>query len=154
MKMSLSGLDHEIHQLEERIAGDRSAFVAALSDCGHSAREAVSSPISLLAVAGLGFVAGKLIFRPRTSVRVEKAPPARTGMLGLAAAALSLMQPGFGAGGVARWAAKQIWERRKAGRQPARRGPAAGTSEVRMPAHRPAMSSGPRTAKSSTSTKL
>jgi len=146
MKMTL---DREIHQLEERIADDRAAFVAALSDCGHSVRETVSSPTSLLAVAGIGFVAGKILFRPRSRVKVEKVTPARTGLLGLAAAALSLMQPGFGAGGVARWAAKQMWERRKAGQQAARRGPVpAVMPEVR----RPGPTSGPRTASGTTTT--
>lgn len=152
--MSFGSVDREIHQLEARIASDRAAFVTALSDCGHSVRETVSSPTSLLAAAGIGFVAGKIIFRPRSRVKVEAALPPRTGLLGLAAAALSLMQPGFGAGGIARWAAKQMWERRKAaGQQAAPRAPTPAATPVRMPP-RKLTASGSGTTKSVTPSEL
>lgn len=144
MNLRLSGLDREIQQLEQRIADDRAAFVTALSECGHSVRETVSSPKSLLVVAAVGFVAGKLLFRPRKTkvVRVVPEPSKTGGLLGLLAAGLSLMQPGYGAGGVARWAAQQLWERRKK-KQPAgrtatartvpRARPAGAMPEVRTP---------------------
>lgn len=145
MSVSLSGLDKEIQQLERRIADDRAAFVSALSDCGQSVRETVSSPKSLLAVAAIGFVAGKLLFGSGKT-KAEKQPPQQPskagGALGLLAAGLSLMQPGYGAGGIARWAAQQLWERRKK-KQPAARAarvanpprgrPTGAMPEVRMP---------------------
>jgi hypothetical protein len=81
-------------------------------------RETVSSPKSLLAVAAVGFVAGKLLFRPGkpASAREEKEHRQQSktgGALGLLAAGLSLLQPGYGPGGVARWAAQQLWEWRR-----------------------------------------
>jgi hypothetical protein len=118
MTVRLSELDREIHQLEERIADDRAQFMSALSECGHSVRETVSSPKSLLAVAAVGFVAGKLLFRPDrpTSAREKKEHRQQSktgGALGLLAAGLSLLQPGYGPGGMARWAAQQLWEWRR-----------------------------------------
>jgi hypothetical protein len=118
MNVRLSELDREIHQLEERIADDRAQFMSALSACGHSVRETVSSPKALLAVAAVGFVAGKLLFRPgkSASAREEKEHRQQSktgGALGLLAAGLSLLQPGYGPGGIARWAAQQLWEWRK-----------------------------------------
>lgn len=125
MKVRLTELDREIHQLEQRIADDRAQFMSALSDCGHSVRETVSSPKSLLAVAAVGFVAGKLIFRPgkpaTTKEQKQHKQETKTGgVLGVLAAGLSLLQPGYGAGGIARWAAQQLWERRKKQRPRAR----------------------------------
>lgn len=119
MSVRLNAIDEEIRQLEERIARDRAAFVAAVNECGHRARETASSPKALLAVAALGFVAGKIIFRPaakakRAQKQAERAQPSKLGgLLGLAASALTLMQPSSGTGGIARWAAQQWWERRK-----------------------------------------
>ena len=123
MKVRLAELDREITQLEQRIADDRAEFMSALSECGHSVRETVSSPKLLLAVAAVGFVAGRLLFgtgKARKEERtVEQRQQSKTGgLLGLVAAGLSLMQPGYGAGGIARWAANQFWEYRKK-KQPA-----------------------------------
>lgn len=134
MNVSLSGLDKEINQLERRIADDRAAFVAALNDCGHSVRETVSSPKSLLAVAAVGFVAGKLLFRPGAKAAPPAQPPSKLGgALGVLAAGLSLLQPGYGAGGIARWAAQQLWDRRRKSRQP-QASPAAPTEPRGRPA--------------------
>lgn len=142
MNASPSGLDKEINQLERRIADDRAAFVAALNDCGHSVRETVSSPKSLLAVAAVGFLAGKLLFRPGAkTAQPQQQPPSKLGgTLGVLAAGLSLLQPGYGAGGIARWAAQQFWERRKSRRQASgalttepRGRPAGEMPQVRMP---------------------
>ncbi len=119
MNVRLTAIDEEIQQLEERIASDRAAFVSALSACGHSVRETASSPKALLAVAALGFVAGKLIFRsrgkgaPAAERRASAQPSKIGGLLGLLASGLTLMQPSSGVGGLARWAAHQLWERRK-----------------------------------------
>ncbi len=127
MNVSLSELDKEINQLERRIADDRAAFVAALNDCGHSVRETVSSPKSLLAVAAVGFVAGKLLFRPGAKAAQPQEPPSKLGgALGVLAAGLSLLQPGYGAGGIARWAAQQFWDRRR-NRKPSSVSPAVST---------------------------
>jgi hypothetical protein len=116
MKVRFSTIDREIQQLEQRIADDRAAFVAALGECGQSLRETASSPKTLLAVAGLGFVAGKLMFRQgrKTTVVQPPPPPSRLGgLLGLLGAGLSLMQPGSSTGGIARWAMQQFWDHRK-----------------------------------------
>lgn len=144
MNVRLSELDREIQQLERRIADDRALFVSALSDCGHSVRETVSSPKSLLAVAAVGFVAGRLLFRPgkpKTETKEQQRQSRTGGMLGLLTAGLSLMQPGYGAGGIARWAAQQLWERRRKKQTSARatttapRGaPTGAMPQVRMPA--------------------
>ncbi|MGE5523896.1 MAG: hypothetical protein ACM3SS_09270 [Rhodospirillaceae bacterium] len=151
MNVRLSELDREIRQLEQRIADDRAKFVSALSDCGQSVRETVSSPKSLLAVAAVGFVAGKFLFRPGKSKAEKKAEQRASktgGVLGLVAAGLSLLQPGYGAGGVARWAAQQFWEYRKKKQPAARRtgapaatvprgGPTGEMPAVRMPPRAP-----------------
>lgn len=142
MKVRLSEIDREIQQLEQRIADDRAQFVSAIHDCSHSVRETVSSPKSLLAVAAVGFVAGKLLFRPgksKAEVKEQQQPSKAGGALGLLAAGLSLLRPGYGAGGMARWAAQQLWEWRKK-KQPTartrsapRRASTGYTPEVRMP---------------------
>lgn len=144
MNVRLSELDREIHQLEQRIADDRAQFVSALGDCGRSVRRTVSSPKSLLAIAAVGFVAGRLLFRPgksRSEKRTkEQQQQTKTGgALGLLAAGLSLLQPGYGPGGMARWAAQQLWEWRKKKHPAARtqtspRGSSTGyMPQVRMP---------------------
>lgn len=154
----LSELDKEIRQLEMRIADDRAAFKSALSECGHSARETMSSPKALAAVAAVGFIAGKLMFgsgksRPARAQQPAPEPSKAGGLLGLLAAGLSLMQPGYGPGGIARWAAQQYWERRKQKQHAARtdvtvpRGaPTGEMPQVRMPARsarmRPAAAAG------------
>ena len=117
MKMTLSEIDDQIREVENRIAVERIALNDAVNGCTNSLREAVTSPKTLLALLGVGFAVGKVIFR-------EKAPPASTapvkkaGVLGLltgvAGTALSMAGPRLGWGTVARWAAGRYFGREKA----------------------------------------
>ncbi|HUP94449.1 MAG TPA: hypothetical protein VM164_06040 [Burkholderiales bacterium] len=135
MKMSLHELDAEISEIESRIAVERLALDDAISGCTNSLRNTVSSPKTLLALAGIGFAMGKLMFGRKLEPVATAAPKA--GMLGLltgvAGTALSLMRPGIGVGTIARWAASKAFSPK----QPKRAAPA--------PASRP------RTTRSATS---
>lgn len=142
MKINLSTIDEEICELEKRIANDRSSLVGAMNDVGHSVRETASSPKTLLAVAGLGFIAGKLLFRSGRDARPAAsyyAPPRQPsklgGLLGVLAAGMSLMQPGSSTGGIARWAAQKIWESRR--RSPSSATGAAAAPSTTVPRGRP-----------------
>lgn len=126
MKMSLHELDAEIGEIEARIAAERLALDDAINGCTNSLRDTVASPKTLLALAGIGYAMGKLMFGRKTS---EPAPVARKagvlGMLtGLAGTAFGLMQPKFGVGSVARWAASK-YVASKAARRTAPVAPAA-----------------------------
>jgi len=113
MKLGMGALDEEIRALERRIAADRDALDHAVLGCRDSVRTAVSSPTTLLAVAGLGYAAGKVLFRRESRYERRKA---KTGWLGLlAGTALSLMQPGFGMGAAARWALQHVFRDRSSG---------------------------------------
>ena len=115
MKMSLNALDDEISQIEMRIARERAELAQAVMGCSNSVRETVTSPKTLLALLGLGYGIGKVMFaggrEPASSGAVPKA-----GMLGLltgvAGTAVSLMQPKFGVGGIARWAVTKALSRK------------------------------------------
>jgi len=65
MKMSLNELDAEIGEIEARIAAERLALEDAISGCTNSLRDTVSSPKTLLALTGIGFAIGKLMFGRR-----------------------------------------------------------------------------------------
>ena len=123
MTVRLNAIDEEIRDLERRIADDRKALANAVTDVGHRMREKASSPAALVAAAGIGFVAGRLVFRPGPPRQVHVAaaqPPSKLGgLLGLLAAGLSMMQPGGGGagGGLARWAARKWLDARHAKRQ-------------------------------------
>lgn len=113
MKLGVGTLDAEINALERRIAADRDALDRAVLGCRDSVRTVVSSPKTLLAVAGLGFAVGKVLFRRESRHEERKA---RTGWLGLlAGTAVSLMQPKFGMGTVVRWALQRVFQDRSAG---------------------------------------
>jgi len=115
MKLSVSHFDEEIRELENRIALERLALEDAVTGATdalrYTASKTVSSPKTLLALAGVGFVLGKFMFG-------KKAPPQhviipqKTGVLGLltglAGTAVSLMQPGL-TGAIARWAATKAF---------------------------------------------
>ena len=123
MKMSLHELDAEIGEIESRIAVERLALDDAINGCTNSLRNTVSSPKTLIALAGIGFAMGKLMFgRKPEPVAATTAPKA--GVLGLltgvAGTALSLMRPGFGVGTIARWAASRAF----ASKRPKRGAPA------------------------------
>jgi hypothetical protein len=107
MKMSMHDLDAEIAGIEARIAAERVALEDAVNGCTNSLRDTVSSPKTLLALTGIGFAVGKVMFGRKAA---QPAPVAKKagvlGMLtGVAGTAIGLMQPKFGVGTLARWAA-------------------------------------------------
>lgn len=118
MRLTLSTIDEQIREVENRIAVERIALNDAVNGCTNSLREAVTSPKTLLTLLGLGYAVGKVVFRekspPPTSAPVKKA-----GVLGLltgiAGTALSLAGPRLGWGSVARWAAGRYFARQQAG---------------------------------------
>jgi hypothetical protein len=111
MKLSLSEQDKELQQIETRIALERLALDDAVIGCTNSLRETVSSPKTLLAIAGVGFVIGKLMFGKKAPPQ-QVVIPQKAGVLGiltgLAGTAVSLMQPGL-SGTIARWAAQKAF---------------------------------------------
>ena len=118
MKMTLNEIDEQIREVENRIAVERVALDDAVNGCTNSVREALTSPKTLLALAGVGFAVGKVVFREKPAPQ-NTAPVKKAGVLGLltgaAGTALSLAGPRFGWGSVARWAAGRYF----AGRQSA-----------------------------------
>jgi hypothetical protein len=118
MKMSLHELDAEIREIEARIAAERLALDDAINGCTNSLRDTVASPKTLLALTGVGFGIGKLMFgRNKPQPERPAAPAKKAGVLGLltgvAGTAFGLMQPKFGVGSVATWAAKRYFASRK-----------------------------------------
>jgi hypothetical protein len=111
MKLSLREHDHELQEIENRIALERLALDDAVTGCTKSLRRTVSSPKALLALAGIGFVVGKLMFGKKAAPQ-HVIIPQKTGVLGLltglAGTAVSLMQPGL-SGMIARWAAQRAF---------------------------------------------
>jgi hypothetical protein len=111
MKLSLRAQDQELQEIENRIALERLALEDAVTGCTNSLRETVSSPKTLLALAGIGFVVGKLMFGKKAPPQ-QVLIPQKTGALGLltglAGTAVSLMQPGL-SGSIARWAAQKAF---------------------------------------------
>jgi hypothetical protein len=115
MKLSLRELDSEIAEIEARIAAERLALEDAVTGCTNSLRDTVASPKTLLALAGIGFAMGKLMFGRK---QPDPAPVAKkAGVLGLlsgvAGTALGLIQPKFGVGSIARWAASKALSRQR-----------------------------------------
>ena len=117
MKMTLQDIDDQIREVENRIAVERIALDDAVNGCSNSLREAITSPKTLLALLGVGFAIGKVVFREKPQ-RDDAAPVKKAGVLGLltgvAGTALSLTRPGLGWGSVARWAAGRYFGRSKA----------------------------------------
>ena len=116
MKMSLSDLDAEIVEIESRIAAERLALEDAINGCTNSLRDTVASPKTLLALTGVGFAVGKLMFGRKPAP--EPAPVSKkAGVLGvltgLAGTAFGLMQPKFGVGTIAKWAAGRYFGKSK-----------------------------------------
>jgi hypothetical protein len=85
-------LDQEIRAVETRIARERDGMVELLDDCGETARDKMTAPRSLLAVAAVGFVLGEVL-HPRRRVA-----PARIRGLGaiVAGVAMGLLQARYG----------------------------------------------------------
>ena len=111
MKLSLREQDKELQEIENRIALERLALDDAVMGCTNSLRQTVSSPKTLLALAGIGFVIGKLMFGKKAPPQ-QVIIPQKAGVLGLltglAGTAVSLMQPGL-TGTIARWAAQRAF---------------------------------------------
>ena len=125
MKMSLHEIDAEIGQIEARIAAERMELDQAINGCTNSLRNTVASPKTLLALTGVGYAMGKMMFgRPKPQPQQQAAKKA--GVLGLltgvAGTAIGLMQPKFGAGTVARWAAGRYFDSRSRAAAAARAG--------------------------------
>ena len=107
MKMSLHDIDAEIGEIEARIAAERITLDHAISGCTNSLKDTVASPKTLLALTGIGYAMGKMMFGR------SKAPPPETAkkagilgvLTGVAGTAIGLMQPKFGVGTIAKWAA-------------------------------------------------
>jgi hypothetical protein len=107
MSLSMHDLDAEIGEIEARIAAERIALEDAINGCTNSLRDTVASPMTLLALTGVGFALGKVMFGRKAP---EPAPVAKkAGVLamltGVAGTAFGLMQPKFGVGTIAKWAA-------------------------------------------------
>jgi hypothetical protein len=115
MSMSMHDIDAEIGEIEARIAAERIALEEAINGCTNSLRDTVSSPKTLLALTGVGFALGKVMFGRKAP---EPAPVAKKagvlGMLtGVAGTAIGLMQPKFGVGTLAKWAAGRYFGSKK-----------------------------------------
>ncbi len=117
MKMTLDTIDRQIREVENRIAVERIALDDAVNGCTNSLREAVTSPKTLLALLGVGYAIGKVMFKEKAAPE-SSAPVKKAGMLGLltgvAGTALSMAGPRLGWGGVAKWAARRYFARHKA----------------------------------------
>jgi len=79
--MTLSEIDEQIREVENRIAVERIALEDAVDGCVASLREVVTSPKALLALAGVGFAVGSVMFRGGSPVH----PSPATKKAGLAA---------------------------------------------------------------------
>lgn len=117
MKMTLNQIDDQIREVENRIAVERIELNDAVNGCTNSLRDAVTSPKTLLALLGVGFAVGKVVFRDKPA-RHDTAPAKKAGVLGLltgvAGTALSMAGPRLGWGTVARWAAGRYFSGRRA----------------------------------------
>jgi hypothetical protein len=136
--MSLHELDSEIRQIEARIAAERLTLEEAINDSTRSLRDAVTSPKALLALTGASYAVGKLMFgrkKPEPAPSVAKKAGILGVLTGVAGTAFGLMQPRFGAGSVARWAANRYFASRAARRAAA--SPAATSSVFPAPASSP-----------------
>ena len=116
MKMSLHDIDQQIREVENRIAVERIELEQAVHGCTNSLREAVTSPKTLLALLGVGYAVGKLVFKDSKPAADTSAPAKKAGVLGLltgvAGTALSMAGPRLGWGTVAKWAAKRYFSSR------------------------------------------
>ena len=117
MKMTLSEIDAQIREVENRIAVERIELDDAVNGCSNSLREAVTSPKTLLALLGVGFAVGKVFFRQKPAPQASTAPAKKAGVLGrlggVAGTALSLAARRAAWTGVTRWAADRYFSRQK-----------------------------------------
>ena len=116
MKMTLNEIDEQIREVENRIARERLELDDAVDGCTKGLRETVTSPKTLLALLGVGYAVGKVVFREKKT-ESEAAPLKKAGFLGLltgvAGTALSMAGPRLGWGTVAKWAARRYMNGRK-----------------------------------------
>src|ERR1043165_5534563 len=102
---TLNTIDDQIREVENRIAVERIALEDAITGCTNSLRETITSPKTLLALLGVGFTVGKIMFREKP--QPQPAPPKKKGMLGLltgvAGTAISIAGSRWGT--IAKWAA-------------------------------------------------
>ena len=129
MRLGLGAVDDEIRMIETRIARERGALDEALHGCTATLRDAVTSPTALLALAGAGFVMGKLMFGRKDT---GSAAVAKTGVLGLltgvAGTVLSLTRQGSSLGTLGRWGLDTFLARRAAAKAAKSGAPPAGRS--------------------------
>ena len=81
MKLSLHEIDDQIRDVENRIAVERIALDDAVHGCASSLREAATSPKTLLAVLGVGYTVGKILFRDKQKSQPQQAVPRDRAML-------------------------------------------------------------------------
>jgi hypothetical protein len=116
MKMSLHDIDQQIREVENRIAVERIELEQAVHGCTNSLREAVTSPKTLLALLGVGYAVGKLVFKDNKPAAGVSTPAKKAGVLGLltgvAGTALSMAGPRLGWSAVAKWAANRYFSSR------------------------------------------
>lgn len=117
--MTLDEIDEQIREVENRIAVERLALDDAVNGCTNSLREAVTSPKTLLALLGVGYAIGKVLFKDKTAPQ-QQAPVKKAGALGLltGVAGTMLSMGGSKWGSLARWAAGRYFARRKAAKTP------------------------------------
>lgn len=124
MKMSIDSLDADIKRIEERIARERAELNDAVKGCTDSMRETITSPKTLLALAGIGFGIGRIVFSSKgaSAGAGAAAKPGLVGLLtGVAGTALSLAGGSkLGVGGIARWAISKALAKRRQSRKGAR----------------------------------
>jgi hypothetical protein len=113
MKLSLSAHDQELEEIEKRIALERLTLDQAVTGCTNNLRESVASPKTLLALAGVGFVIGKLMFGKKSPPPPQVVTPKKAGLLGLltgvaGSVVSSMVQPAL-SGTIARWAAQKAF---------------------------------------------
>jgi hypothetical protein len=123
LQISVKQIDEEIRATENRILLERAALDDAVHGCTNSLREAVASPKTLLAVMGVGFAVGKILFRGGSRNPPPVVVQPKAGMLGmltgLAGTAMSLMQPNSSMGSLARWAVQRALTPGEPRRKPA-----------------------------------
>ena len=133
MKMTLNEIDEQIRDVENRIAVERLALDDAVHGCTNSLREAITSPKTLLALLGVGYAIGKVLFKEKAAPP-QQGPVKKAGALGLltGVAGTVLSMGGSKWGSVARWAAGRYFARRNAAKA-ARPGAPAVTRSVPVP---------------------
>ena len=125
MTMKLHDIDDQIREVENRIAVERVALSDAMHDCSNSLKEAATSPKTLLALLGVGYAVGKVLFKEKPAKgrgrQQEDAPVKKAGVLGiLTGVAGTALTSRFGWGSVAKWAARRYLARRRAAAEAAR----------------------------------